>query len=142
MCTWPAVHLCVGLARAIYIRCTYCIFGREITKCAVKYVEYIRFWRAPPMCSVHVKMAAAHQRMSRHIRWRHYHNPIRQLWSCGTRFKFRPAAFRVSKGASKPKSTSIKRGVCISCIVFLMHPPAHTGAPPTDKAACPFITYV
>ena len=33
----------VGLARTISIRCTYGIFGREITKCAVKYGVYTRF---------------------------------------------------------------------------------------------------
>jgi len=34
----------VGLARTIYIRCLYGIFGREITKYTVIYSVYIRFW--------------------------------------------------------------------------------------------------
>ena len=34
----------VGLARTIYIRCTYGIFGREITKYTGIYGVYIRFW--------------------------------------------------------------------------------------------------
>jgi hypothetical protein len=34
----------VGLARTIYIRCKYCIFGREITKNTVIYGVYIQFW--------------------------------------------------------------------------------------------------
>ena len=34
----------VGLARTIYIRCLYGIFGREITKYTVIYGVYIRFW--------------------------------------------------------------------------------------------------
>ena len=38
------VHTCIGLARTIYIRCTYGIFGREITKYMVIYGVYIRFW--------------------------------------------------------------------------------------------------
>jgi hypothetical protein len=32
------------LARTIYIRCKYGIFGREITKYTVIYGVYIRFW--------------------------------------------------------------------------------------------------
>jgi hypothetical protein len=34
----------LGLARTIYIRCKYGNFGREITKYAVIYGVYIRFW--------------------------------------------------------------------------------------------------
>jgi hypothetical protein len=34
----------VGLARAIYIRCVYGIFGRKITKYTVIYGVYIQFW--------------------------------------------------------------------------------------------------
>jgi hypothetical protein len=34
----------LGLARTIYIRCIYNIFGREITKYTVIYGVYIRFW--------------------------------------------------------------------------------------------------
>jgi len=34
----------IGLARTIYIRCTYGIFGREIIKYTVIYGVYIRFW--------------------------------------------------------------------------------------------------
>ena len=32
------------MARTIYIRCIYSIFGREISKDAVIYGVYIRFW--------------------------------------------------------------------------------------------------
>ena len=41
---------CVGLARAIYIRCTYGNFGREITKYTVIYGVYIWFWPTLQMC--------------------------------------------------------------------------------------------
>jgi len=41
---------CVGLARTIYIRCTYGIFGREITKYTVIYGVYIRSWPTLRMC--------------------------------------------------------------------------------------------
>jgi len=34
----------LGLAKTIYIRCIYGIFGREITKYTVIYGVYIRFW--------------------------------------------------------------------------------------------------
>ena len=34
----------LGLARTIYIRCIYGIFGREITEYTVIYGVYIRFW--------------------------------------------------------------------------------------------------
>jgi hypothetical protein len=34
----------VGMARTIYTRCIYGIFGREITKYTVIYGVYIRFW--------------------------------------------------------------------------------------------------
>jgi hypothetical protein len=34
----------LGLARTIYIRCVYGIFGREITIYTVIYGVYIRFW--------------------------------------------------------------------------------------------------
>ena len=34
----------IGLARTIYVRCTYDIFGRGITKYTVIYGVYIRFW--------------------------------------------------------------------------------------------------
>jgi len=37
-------HTGVGLARTIYIRCTYGIFGLEITKYTVYIYVYIRFW--------------------------------------------------------------------------------------------------
>jgi hypothetical protein len=33
-----------GLARIIYIRCVYGVFGREITKNTAIYGVYIRFW--------------------------------------------------------------------------------------------------
>ena len=38
----PYTH--ISLARTIYIRCIYGIFGREITKYTVIYGVYIRFW--------------------------------------------------------------------------------------------------
>jgi len=37
-------HLLIELARTIYIRCIYSIFGRDITKYTVIYGVYIRFW--------------------------------------------------------------------------------------------------
>jgi hypothetical protein len=37
-------HKYIGLARTIYIRCTYGIFGLEITKYTVYIYVYIRFW--------------------------------------------------------------------------------------------------
>jgi hypothetical protein len=46
------MHVCLGLARTINIRCTYGIFGREVTKYTVIYGVYIRFWPALRM-SVH-----------------------------------------------------------------------------------------
>jgi len=46
--TWDlktrAIRLYTGLARTIYIRSIYGIFGREITKYSVIYGVYIRFW--------------------------------------------------------------------------------------------------
>ena len=44
-------HTCVGLARTIYIRCIYRIFGREITKYTVIYGVYVRFWPTLHMCT-------------------------------------------------------------------------------------------
>jgi hypothetical protein len=45
---FPAKHtvhtLYLGLARTIYMRCIYGIFGREITKYTVIYGVFIRFW--------------------------------------------------------------------------------------------------
>jgi hypothetical protein len=41
----------VGLARTIYIRCIYGIFGREIIKYTVIYGVYIRFWPTLLICS-------------------------------------------------------------------------------------------
>jgi hypothetical protein len=38
------MHNSVGLARTIYIRCTYGIFGLKITKYPVYIYVYIRFW--------------------------------------------------------------------------------------------------
>jgi len=47
----------IGLARTIYIRCTYVIFGRDITKCTVIYDVYIRFWPTLVTCQtlLHVR---------------------------------------------------------------------------------------
>jgi len=39
-----ANEFCGGLARTIYIRCVYGIFGREITVYTVIYGAYIRSW--------------------------------------------------------------------------------------------------
>ena len=44
------VHMCVELARTIYIRCMYGTFGREITKYTVIYGVYIRFWPTLHVC--------------------------------------------------------------------------------------------
>jgi hypothetical protein len=52
---WPAIvfaqantfcmkTICIGLARTIYIRFKYGIFGREITKYTVIYGVYLGFW--------------------------------------------------------------------------------------------------
>jgi len=41
------------LARTIYIRCIYGIFGRKITKYTVVYGVYIQFWPTLVMCIVH-----------------------------------------------------------------------------------------
>ena len=38
------IPLYIGLARTIYMRCTYGIFGLEITKYTVYIYVYIRFW--------------------------------------------------------------------------------------------------
>ena len=46
----PGEYVCVGLARTIYIRCIYGIFGREIIKYTVIYGVYIRFWPTLCMC--------------------------------------------------------------------------------------------
>ena len=40
-------HWSVGLARTIYIRCIYGIFGRETTIYTVVYGAHIRFWPTP-----------------------------------------------------------------------------------------------
>jgi len=42
---------CVGLARTIYIRCVYGIFGREITRYTDIYGVCIRFWPTLYMCN-------------------------------------------------------------------------------------------
>jgi hypothetical protein len=44
------VYRCAGLARTIYIRCTYGDFDREITKYTLIYGVYIRFWPTLQMC--------------------------------------------------------------------------------------------
>ena len=43
-CNMPLHYTCVGLARTMYIRCIYGIFGRELIKYTVIYGVYIRFW--------------------------------------------------------------------------------------------------
>jgi hypothetical protein len=43
-------YICVGLARTLYIRCIYGIFGRETTEYTVIYGVYIRFWPTLHMC--------------------------------------------------------------------------------------------
>jgi hypothetical protein len=47
----------IGLARTIYIRCIYGIFGREITKYTVIYGVNIRFWH-----TLHINHAHCVQR--------------------------------------------------------------------------------
>jgi hypothetical protein len=47
----------VGLARTIYVRCIYGIFGREITKYTVIYGVYIRFWPTLLVCFRNLKSA-------------------------------------------------------------------------------------
>ena len=42
--------VCVGLARTIYIRCTYGFFGLDITKYTVYINVYIRFWQTLNTC--------------------------------------------------------------------------------------------
>jgi hypothetical protein len=37
-------HILLGLARTIYMRCKYGVFGREITNNTVIYGVYLRFW--------------------------------------------------------------------------------------------------
>jgi len=41
----------VGLARTIYIRCTYGIFGSEITRYTVIYGVYLQFWPTLAICT-------------------------------------------------------------------------------------------
>ena len=66
---WPYTHnpcahvllrvlvcVCVGLARTIYIRRTYGIFGLKITKYTVYIYVYIRFWPTLCMCCCRVLM--------------------------------------------------------------------------------------
>jgi hypothetical protein len=54
-CAYLLVKRCIlknpyiGLARTIYIRLIYGIFGREITKYTVIYGVYIRFWPTLPL---------------------------------------------------------------------------------------------
>jgi hypothetical protein len=43
--------ICIGLARTIYIRCVYGMFGRENTQYMVIYGVYIRSW---PTLNMHV----------------------------------------------------------------------------------------
>jgi hypothetical protein len=43
-CVW---HMVIGLVRTIYIRCTYGIVGREITKYAGMYGAYMQGWTEP-----------------------------------------------------------------------------------------------
>ena len=52
-CTWPSA--CIGLARTVYIRCIYDIFGREITKYTVIYGVHTQFW--PTLCIYNVYLA-------------------------------------------------------------------------------------
>ena len=53
-CTSGAKHcIPIGMARSMYIQCTYGIFCREITKDTVIYGVYIRFWP-----TLHIKNGA------------------------------------------------------------------------------------
>ena len=65
MCAWAPYlsfrlmtlqHICLGLARTIYIRFIYGIFGRESTKYTVIYGVYIRFWPTLHMFQVLMSM--------------------------------------------------------------------------------------
>jgi len=49
-CVDVCVCMYVGLARTIYIRCIYGIFGREITEYTVIHGVYIRFWPTLLVC--------------------------------------------------------------------------------------------
>jgi len=56
----PIKHVCLsylGLARTIYTRCTYGIFGLEITKYTVYIYVYIRFW--PTLLLLHLTWSSA-----------------------------------------------------------------------------------
>jgi hypothetical protein len=44
MCKCVRVCKRVGLAKTIYVRCIYGIFGRETTKDTVVYIAYTPFW--------------------------------------------------------------------------------------------------
>ena len=48
--------VCVGLARTIYIRCTYGFFGLDITKYTVSIYVYIRFWPTLRMCYLRLNL--------------------------------------------------------------------------------------
>ena len=52
--------LCVGLARTMYIRLIYGIFGREITKFTVIYGVYIQFWPTLLMCNYSTRAVCDH----------------------------------------------------------------------------------
>ena len=55
--TYSRVHVSIGLARTIHIRCIYGTFGREITNSTVIYGVYIR---SGPTLRIH---SNAHNRM-------------------------------------------------------------------------------
>jgi hypothetical protein len=62
----------LGLARTIYIRCIYSIFGREISKDAVIYGVYIRFW---PTLDIPVKDYIQSKNVVNTWSWRIWQHP-------------------------------------------------------------------
>ena len=74
-CT-PYVTVYLGLARTIYIRCIYAIFGGEITKYTVIYGVYIRFW---PTLRISDEISACNIKYHVYTRRR---NPWRRRNSC------------------------------------------------------------
>ena len=64
---------CVGLARTIYIRCTYGIFGLKITKYTVYMYVYIRFWPTLGMWEL-LTGSVSHYKLWSTL------SPVHQLW--------------------------------------------------------------
>jgi len=65
---------CIWLARTIYIRCIYGIYGWEITKYTVIYGVYIQFWPTLHMqdgcvCCEHRSLLQLPNQMDTQIAW-------------------------------------------------------------------------